>query len=170
MQLQHAIDVGKRKQNMLALLFLDLDRFKDINDTAGHHIGDRVLQLSAETIRACLRREDLLARLGGDEFVILIDNVTNTFDVHLVAEKIIKSFEQPVSIEGKQYHLSTSVGISIFPDDGEDVHTLQKNADIAMYEAKAQGRGRFIYYQGDPNPSRQRATPHVGRLANGAGA
>jgi len=144
---EHAIEHAQRKKNILALLLFDLDRFKDINDTLGHQAGDEIIKQSAKVITSCLRKEDVLARLGGDEFLLLLDDVEDTCNIHHVAEKIINAFHTPLLINNEEHHFSTSIGISIFPDDGDDLQLLQKNADIAMYAAKSKGHGKIVYYQ-----------------------
>lgn len=146
-QLQLAIARCRRQQGRLALLFLDLDHFKHINDAFGHHVGDLVLGKAAAAMAGCLRVDDLLARLGGDEFLILLANVDHLMDVPTVAEKLLERLAQPILVDGREHHLSASIGVSIYPEDGTDLETLQKHADIAMYEAKARGRGCFEYFQ-----------------------
>jgi len=144
---EHAIEQAKRKKSKLALLLFDLDRFKDINDTLGHQAGDEIIKQSAQVIASCLRKEDVLARLGGDEFLLLLDDVEDTQSTHYVAEKIINAFHTPLLINNEEHHFSTSIGISLFPDDGDDLQSLQKNADVAMYAAKSKGHGKIVYYQ-----------------------
>jgi len=148
-QLLKMIEQARKTRCKMALLFLDLDHFKDINDTLGHHAGDTVLKQVAENLKSTLRPSDLIARLGGDEFVILLAHADNVLDVQHVADKIMAAVKRPVFLQEKGYHLSASIGISLFPDDGEDLHTLHKNADLAMYDAKSRGRGRYIYYRPD---------------------
>lgn len=144
-----AIADCRRHQHKLALLFVDLDNFKDINDTFGHHEGDLVLKQVAHRMADCLRGGDLLARQGGDEFVVLLSNIDESTEASSVAEKLLSLFRVPIRIGERDHHLSTSIGISIFPDDGPDLETLQKHADVAMYEAKAKGRGGFQYFEQD---------------------
>lgn len=128
-----------------ALLFLDLDRFKDINDALGHDIGDELLQLVSLRIQACLRKSDYIFRLGGDEFTILLRSLIDDTDVAKVAQKIHEDIARPFLVEGHTLYLSISVGISVYPHDGKDVESLVKNADMAMYAAKKEGRGyRFF--------------------------
>ncbi|MEM8931151.1 MAG: two-component regulator propeller domain-containing protein, partial [Acidobacteriota bacterium] len=130
----------------VALLFGDLDQFKQINDTLGHAFGDLLLQQAAERLLGSVRGGDLVARLGGDEFTVLIENVDDRLRVVRVAERILRSFSNPFHLEGHEVSSSTSLGIALFPEDGEDAETLLKHADTAMYEAKAQGRSRFRFY------------------------
>ncbi len=145
--LEHSIQVAKRTRQKLALLFLDLDKFKDINDTQGHEAGDTVLQYIAHSIQSCLRQGDTIARLGGDEFVILIENSADPGLISNICEKISRSFSSKFTINHIDYPLSVSIGISIYPDNGETAQILLRNADAAMYEAKKHGSGRCHFYQ-----------------------
>jgi diguanylate cyclase (GGDEF)-like protein len=147
MLLQRAIEHASRDSLQLGVIFLDLDRFKDINDTLGHEAGDIVLKYAAQQINQCLRKEDTLARLGGDEFIVLIEGIQNTLDLQKIAEKILDKLTKPIQLDENLYRISASIGISIFPDDGSDPKVLMKNADAAMYEAKAHGRECFIFYK-----------------------
>jgi len=137
---------NRRGEEHSAILFLDLDKFKDINDNFGHSRGDRLLELVALRIRTILREEDVLARLGGDEFLVMLPN-SNAEKSSLVAERIIEAFGAPFRVYGQNMEVSTSIGICIFPDNGDDSSTLLQNADAAMYEAKRQGRNRFVFYR-----------------------
>ncbi|MFH1134735.1 MAG: PAS domain S-box protein [Pseudomonadota bacterium] len=133
------------KDNTWALMFLDLDRFKNINDTLGHDAGDILLKSVAVRINSCLRKSDHFFRLGGDEFTIILNNLAKDIDVARVARKIREQVSQPFSIKGHELHISVSIGISVYPNDGIDVETLVKNADMAMYAAKEEGDGyRFF--------------------------
>ncbi len=149
--LNHAIGQAKRHDRSLALLFMDLDRFKNINDTMGHGVGDRVLQEAARRLLAAVRSSDLVARLGGDEFVLLLEESHDDGDLVEIAQKILKSFEPTFTVDGQELALSASLGICTFPSDGEDAATLLSNADIAMYRAKDQGRNRFCFYAAELN-------------------
>ena len=142
----HAILKARRDNQRLAILFLDLDGFKDINDGLGHPVGDEVLRVVAERLSATVRDEDTVARLGGDEFVVVIENFTDNQDVAAIAEKLLQSIREPIEVNEHQFHLSISIGISLFPADGEDTTTLVRNADAAMYRAKEQGRNNFQFY------------------------
>ncbi|MBU1690492.1 MAG: EAL domain-containing protein [Gammaproteobacteria bacterium] len=139
---------NRRGQTHSAILYLDLDKFKDINDNLGHSSGDRLLERVAMRIRAILRVEDVLARLGGDEFLILLPN-SNAEKSSLVAERLIEVFGKSFRVSDQDLLVSTSIGICVFPDNGDDSSTLLQNADAAMYEAKRQGRNRFVFYRGE---------------------
>ena len=143
---EHALQRAKRHRHKFALLFLDLDRFKSINDTLGHKNGDALLQSIAETLTASVRAEDTVARLGGDEFVILLDEVTHAEDAAGLAEKIIASVAQPIAVGGREIVTSTSIGISVYPDDADNIDDLIKAADTAMYHAKACGKQTYRFY------------------------
>ena len=128
-----------------ALLFLDLDKFKYVNDTLGHDIGDHLLQEVAARLQTCIRKTDYVFRLGGDEFTIILNNITNSFDVTKVAEKIRQELVQPCVIKDHELHVTASIGISTYPNDGDNIETLVKNADMAMYAAKEEQQGyRFF--------------------------
>ncbi len=145
-RLQHAISQSKRQGHQLAVLFLDLDRFKNINDTLGHSMGDELLKEVAKRLQHLLRDGDTAARLGGDEFTILVENLEDPSQAAVVASKIQESFKTPYKIAGRELHITTSIGISIYPEDGQSVADLTKNADAAMYQAKEQGRNNYRYY------------------------
>ncbi len=145
-RLQHAITRSGRHSDRVAVLFLDLDRFKIVNDTLGHPIGDRLLRQVARRLQGCLRDSDTVARLGGDEFIVLIEEFVRVEEVDVVAEKIQKAMVEPFTIDDHELYLGASIGISLFPEDGEDVATLIKNADAAMYKAKDAGRNTFHFY------------------------
>ena len=143
--LGQSLSQARRNRSHLAVLFLDLDRFKHINDTLGHETGDRLLQEVATRLKACLRDSDTVARLGGDEFVVLLSDQEEK-DVTAVARKILASIAEPFVILGQEFRVTTSVGISTYPADGRDEETLMKNADVAMYRAKEEGRNHFQFY------------------------
>ena len=145
------IEESSRKGNMLATLFFDLDHFKQVNDIHGHEIGDALLAQVATRIADVTRNYDLLARFGGDEFVMIMSNVEHRSDVIYVAEKIISSFRESFELPGASIQCSTSIGISIFPDDGKDPSALLKNADLAMYRAKAEGRSCYQFFNSEMN-------------------
>lgn len=151
-RLTHALSVQQRHGNhVFALLFLDLDGFKNINDTLGHVIGDKLLQLAATRITDCLRKCDSAARLGGDEFTILLERVSHPTDVGMVAQKILDALAAPVNIDGHDIFMSASIGITLCPDDATNAADLLRNADTAMYQAKDQGRGRYVLFTRDMN-------------------
>ena len=145
--LTHGLAHARREQYSLAVLFLDVDHFKYINDTLGHHEGDALLQAVAGRLLACLRTEDVVARLGGDEFAVALCEITHMQDAALVAQKILDAMAEPLHLAGREVSISVSVGISLFPDDGESLDTLLRNADNAMYHAKEKGRNGIQFYR-----------------------
>ncbi len=147
----HALAQARRDQGSLALLFIDLDHFKKINDTLGHEAGDRALKVIADRLRGCLRESDTVCRLGGDEFVVLIEKMDNPESVAEVAKKILGAVAQPFALDGVEYQLSASIGISTYPADSEDMQGLMKNADISMYRAKEQDRNNYQFYSARMN-------------------
>ncbi len=142
-RLSAALAQCRRSKHKLAILFIDLDQFKLVNDMMGHVVGDRLLKKVATRIAKCLRESDTVARLGGDEFTVLLHHMQNESDAAKVAQKLLKAMEQPWQVRGQEFHVTASIGISLFPNDGEDAATLLKNADIAMYRAKEQGRNNY---------------------------
>jgi diguanylate cyclase (GGDEF)-like protein len=150
-RLVQALARARRHKYRLAVLFIDLDRFKVINDTMGHSAGDRLLQEAALRFKGCLREFDVIARLGGDEFVVLVDSATDPQQVTAVARRMLDITAKPFSVDGTEVTLGASIGISTYPDDAEDAETLLKNADIAMYRAKQEGRGNHQFYSSSLN-------------------
>ncbi|WP_020674742.1 two-component system response regulator [Geopsychrobacter electrodiphilus] len=162
-RLQNALATGRRSERLMALLFLDLDRFKRINDTLGHHLGDLLLKTVSERIETCIRDTDSLgrfyldetntcvSRLGGDEFLVLLSELANPEDAARVARRILKAISEPLQLGGHEVFVTTSIGISLFPEDGQDAELLLKNADIAMYDAKDKGRNSFQFYKAELN-------------------
>ena len=150
-RLQQAIAVAERHRARLALLFLDLDRFKNINDSFGHHIGDKLLQTVAERLKKCVRSIDTVSRLGGDEFVIMLVDTGSGEPIAHVADKILQAIGTPYSIEGCEFAITTCIGISTYPADGTDMDVLIKNADTAMYHAKGKGSNRYQFFNNDMN-------------------
>ncbi|MHA6788416.1 putative bifunctional diguanylate cyclase/phosphodiesterase [Pseudomonas bijieensis] len=144
--LSQSISEASRYHRQLAVLFLDLDRFKHINDTLGHDAGDQLLQEVAQRITACLRASDTVARLGGDEFVILLPELSEDKYVAITAQKVLSTIARPFNLQDHEFRVTASIGISVFPQDGLDEQTLKKNADIAMYQAKQQGKNNFQFY------------------------
>ncbi|RJG01919.1 EAL domain-containing protein [Noviherbaspirillum sedimenti] len=157
--LNHAMKSAHRRQKKLAVMFVDLDRFKNINDTFGHSAGDQALQEFAERMRGCLRENDTVARMGGDEFYVLIEELIDGQIAAGVAEKILEEAARPFYVDGQECHLSASIGIALYPDDGGDAMALLKNSDIAMYRAKSDGKNAFRFYSASKN------THSVERLA-----
>ncbi|MCG2586114.1 bifunctional diguanylate cyclase/phosphodiesterase [Massilia sp. TS11] len=150
-RIKQAIAHARRHGGRLALLFLDLDRFKYINDSLGHAVGDKLLQSVAERLVQCVRTSDTVSRQGGDEFVILLAEDRHAEDAALTADKILAALALPHRIDGHELHASTSIGISIYPDDGQETDTLIKNADTAMYHAKERGRNNYQFFREDMN-------------------
>ena len=145
------IGEARRHGRGLAVAFLDLDRFKQINDTLGHEAGDQLLQEVATRLRSCVRESDAVARLGGDEFVVLLPDLTEPRYAAIAAQKILTVVAKPFTLIGNEFRVTASIGISAYPEDGEDEQTLTKNADIAMYKAKAEGKNNFQFYSRDLN-------------------
>ena len=150
-RLIEAMALAHRNQRRLALLFFDVDRFKDINDTLGHEIGDRLLQSIAQRLLSCVRASDTVSRLGGDEFVILLSEVARAEDATVCADKILEIVRSPHRIDQHDLHVTASIGIVCYPDDGSDVKALMKHADLAMYHAKESGRDNRQYFKRDLN-------------------
>lgn len=135
-----------RNNSKLAVMMLDLDRFKNINDEFGHSVGDRLLKAAGERLVGIVRKSDTVARVGGDEFVVMISQISRVENAVKVAQKILDSFLKPFLINGHKLYITTSIGIAVYPEDGEDVETLLKHADAAMYWAKEQGRATYELY------------------------
>lgn len=150
-RLDQALNLAQRHQTKLAVLFIDLDHFKNINDSLGHDIGDELLKAVAQRLKACLRRSDTIARQGGDEFIALLGDLNSEDEVTFVAEKMIESLRSEFKIGELQLSISLSIGVSIYPDDGETAVQLLRNADMAMYRAKDSGRNQFQYYEAEMN-------------------
>ena len=148
-RLTQAISLARRNQHQLAVLFLDLDGFKHINDSLGHSVGDKLLQSVAARLLACVRKSDTVSRQGGDEFVILLPEVTHAADAAVSAAKIIAEVKRVHSIGEHHLHITVSIGVSTYPDNGEDAEALIKNADTAMYHAKQGGRDNFRFFRPD---------------------
>ncbi len=148
-RLEHAIQKSRRNGHLLGVLFIDLDHFKEINDSLGHEVGDQVLQISAERFRAQLRAEDTLARLGGDEFTVVLEDLNHAEEAARIARKLIMAAREPIVVQGHRLFVDASVGISFYPHDGTEVLALLRNADAAMYRAKREGRGMYHFYTAD---------------------
>jgi diguanylate cyclase len=150
-KLDQALALAKRHRMKLAVLFLDLDQFKTINDSLGHDIGDQLLQSVAQRLMASVRATDTVSRQGGDEFVALLSEVANEKSVEIIANKIREAVAAPYSLAKQDLHIGVTIGISMYPDDGEDAETLIRNADIAMYHAKSSGRNRHHFFMSEMN-------------------
>lgn len=137
---------AKRQHTGFALLFLDIDHFKTINDSVGHESGDAILQIIGERLRNAIRDTDMVARLGGDEFVLLITNIRKSEAVAMIAQKVLNNVMQVIMVKGQEIYMTTSIGISFYPYDGQSLQTLMKNADLALYRAKDYGRNNFQFY------------------------
>jgi diguanylate cyclase (GGDEF)-like protein/PAS domain S-box-containing protein len=146
-----SISHAQRHNTRVAVLFLDLDRFKVINDSLGHSIGDQLLQAVAARVQSCVRDSDTVARLGGDEFTLLLPDLAHAEDAAVVAQKILEAVRYPFHIEGREFYITTSIGISVFPEDGPDAETLIKSADTSMYQAKEQGRDNYQLFNASVN-------------------
>jgi len=143
-QTDHAITLAKRSDTMIAVMFLDLDGFKNINDTLGHTVGDRLLMEISRRLKHTVRESDVVARIGGDEFVIMIEGIDDVDTIHFMAEKILNCFDTPFVLHHREWLISTSIGIAVYPSDGMNAVDLVKNADIAMYKAKENGKNQYV--------------------------
>jgi diguanylate cyclase (GGDEF)-like protein/PAS domain S-box-containing protein len=149
--LARAIKRSNRHQKRFAVLFVDIDRFKRINDTLGHGAGDAMIKACGERLAAVLREDDAVARFGGDEFVLVVENLSKASDAAVVAEKVLACCAEPFVIDERELHVTASIGVSVYPEDGADSETLLKNADTAMYRAKDKGRGGYQFYAAQMN-------------------
>ncbi|MET0076271.1 MAG: EAL domain-containing protein, partial [Candidatus Thiodiazotropha lotti] len=145
-RLSQAIHVAHRNESMLAVLFIDLDRFKEVNDSFNHATGDAVLKEVAERFQSLFREDDTIARMGGDEFTVILTHIKKDSNAALVAKKLLNLFKKPFTIQNHKLYLTASIGISLYPDHGDSVDELVRNADTAMYRAKEEGRNTFQYY------------------------
>lgn len=150
-RLQQAVCIGRREKQCFALLVMDLDRFKDVNDSLGHHAGDQALQQAAARIKACMRESDTVARMGGDEFAILLPTASYLDGATVVARKIIEAFATPLQIGDQNIDIGASLGIALFPEHGNETDILMRAADAAMYEAKRTQCG-FKTYRSELDP------------------
>ncbi len=155
-RLSKALAAAERDGRQVGVMFLDLDHFKDVNDTLGHDFGDRLLQAVAQRLAVSTREADSLARLGGDEFVVILTNPAGLEGVAAAAERIQTAFRQPFELEGRQIYSSASIGIALYPDDGKDVASLLQSADMAMYHAKGQGRQSYHFFSSEIHRSVRR--------------
>ena len=161
-RLAQAVALARRNQKSVAVLMLDLDRFKDVNDSFGHYVGDRLLEAVSKRLQACLRDSDIIARLGGDEFVIGVPMVADNRDIETIAQKVLSTLGEPFRIEGHEMQVSASIGISVYPADGENSEVLLQFADAAMYEAKKKRRGIYCFF----TPKLTEATQRRRKLEN----
>ena len=145
-RLQNAISASKRRHKSMAVLFFDIDNFKHINDTFGHKVGDQVLLSFSKRIMSVIREDDTLARLGGDEFVLVCQNLESENDVHTIVQKILKQFHRMIEFDNLSFLVTTSIGVSFYPNDGDNPSDLIKHADIAMYHAKKSGKNDYQLY------------------------
>lgn len=150
-RLDKAIVVAQRTRKKLAVMFLDFDHFKKVNDSLGHDQGDELLVEMAKRFRFCTRQSDTVSRLGGDEFTLLVPEIAHRHEVDLLAKKLINTLRRPINLKGQQLSVTCSIGIALFPDDAADANTLMKNADLAMYRSKDQGRNLFSYFSEEMN-------------------
>jgi diguanylate cyclase (GGDEF)-like protein/PAS domain S-box-containing protein len=150
-ELSRAIKRSNRHRMRFAVMFIDLDRFKHINDTLGHGVGDMMIRVCGERLQSMLREDDTVARFGGDEFVLLLENLSSPSDAAVLAKKALACFEEPFLTDGHELHISASIGVSVYPEDGNDAEALVKNADTAMYRAKERGRGTYCFYTAQMN-------------------
>jgi diguanylate cyclase (GGDEF)-like protein/PAS domain S-box-containing protein len=150
-RIQHGIEQAKRAKKSLALCFIDLDKFKQVNDSLGHDVGDQLLQEVAKRLRATLRETDTIARLGGDEFVVLLESYKNDDNISHVARKMLQSIGEPMLLGTHTVSVSPSIGIAVYPDDATDANSLLKHADVAMYHAKDLGRNNFQFFIAEMN-------------------
>jgi diguanylate cyclase (GGDEF)-like protein len=156
-RLAQSIALAQRHRKKVALMYLDLDQFKNINDSLGHSVGDQLLQSVARRLESCVRHSDTVSRQGGDEFVVLLSEVTAAQDAVLTAEKLIKAIAEPHLIGEHRLNVTLSIGISLYPDDGEDVEAVLTNADTAMYYAKRSGRNNYQRFTPEMDPGLNRA-------------
>jgi diguanylate cyclase (GGDEF)-like protein len=168
-RLNQAIAVAHRRKLSSALLLIDLDNFKNVNDTIGHEAGDRLLREAARRLGECVREDDTLARMGGDEFVIILPGIDDTFTVRKVAERVVETFSQPFTLDGSDHFVTTSIGIALFPTDGSTAQDLLRNADLALYKAKEQGRNRYQFFLPEINERIQQRLTLEGRLRGAVG-
>jgi diguanylate cyclase (GGDEF)-like protein/PAS domain S-box-containing protein len=166
-RLRQALVFASRHRMRVALMFLDLDRFKNINDSLGHHVGDQILKEVAARLTRGLRGGDTVARLGGDEFVVVLQEVRNAHDTAMVAQNLLRDLAPPYLVDGRELHVSASIGITLYPDDGRDGDALMKNADVAMYHVKDGGRNGYQFFAATMNQqaNRRLAIEHDLRLA-----
>ncbi len=165
-RLHHALSHAQRYGQKVALLFIDLDYFKLVNDSMGHYMGDLILQEVAQRLEGCLRKSDTIARIGGDEFTCILPNIKKPENVTSTAQKIISTLNGPFNLKGYEIHISGSIGASLFPEDTEDLEELIRNADMAMYYVKKKGRNNFQFFADRMN---SKFRPNVTSMRDGYG-
>lgn len=165
-RLRRGVTSAHRYGRKLALLFVDVDEFKQINDSLGHAVGDELLRSVGERLQTCVRRSDTVGRHGGDEFLVLLSEVDGAGSAAIIAKKIIAAVTAPYDIAGPDLRITVSIGISMYPDDGQDAESLTRHADTAMYQVKAHGRGDFRFYEHDMNVPAVERHSIEGRLCN----
>ena len=148
-RLNIAILHARRNKKKLAVMLLDLDRFKDVNDTFGHHVGDQLLQSVGKRLSGLLRDSDTVSRMGGDEFLVLLPDINYKEDAAIVAQKFVRAFQEPFVINGRKFRITASIGVSVYPTHSRSADTLVRDADIAMYRAKATGRNNWQWFAHD---------------------
>lgn len=163
-RIAHALAQARRSHEKVAVLFLDLDGFKHVNDSLGHHTGDHLLRMVSQRLRRCLREGDSIGRLGGDEFLVCLPAPVNERDAAAVSGKILETLRDPFQVDAQELHVSASIGISVFPADGEDTDTLMRAADIAMYHAKEKGRNNYQFFTPSLNRTARRRLLVTSRL------
>ncbi len=163
----HAMKRQRRLDKTLALLILDLDFFKYVNDNYGHDAGDQLLQITGERLISCVREGDLVARMGGDEFAVMLYDINGVRDISPLVEKILAALTEPFKIKTIQINISASIGIAVFDDEGMTIDNLLKNADTAMYEAKADGRNNYKILRDRYAEERNSKTAYTGHVEPG---
>ncbi|MFO1352155.1 MAG: diguanylate cyclase [Gammaproteobacteria bacterium] len=158
-RLAQALANAERTQQKMGLLFIDLDKFKQINDTLGHHAGDQLLVQVGERLSRCVRKHDTVARLGGDEFIVVAPDIVLAADVEVVVKKLIAVFEQPFVLDGHPVMVTGSIGVALYPDDGETRETLMRSADAALYQAKEAGRNTYRFFARENNGKKSAEKP-----------
>jgi len=159
-----AIEQAQRSNSQLAVMFIDLDRFKIINDSLGHSVGDRLLQAVAGRLQGCIRKGDTLSRFGGDEFTLLLPDVNDISAAIHIAEKILSSLKQPFDLIDHQVHIGASIGIALSADADEGIDALIKNADIAMYRVKKTGKDGYQFFTNEMHTASTRSEEHTSEL------